>query len=105
MAQEPEVVCEPGWMSKTRIGRFNKGLRSNGAVRRDSVEWDYCKGKYGADGTFYDGTVAAKCIELTKYDTGGRFRMSIRPKSGTFYDENSAFNSSAWAAADIWPGC
>ena len=42
---------------------------------------------------FYDGTVATKCREMTIYDASGRFRTLIRPKSGTFYDENSAINS------------
>jgi len=42
---------------------------------------------------FYDGTVSTKCREMTIYDASGRFRTLIRPKSGTFYDENSAINT------------
>jgi hypothetical protein len=33
---------------------------------------------------------------MTKHDASERFRMSIRYKNGTFYDQNSALNS--WAA-------
>lgn len=56
--QEPEAACDGGWMPKTRTGRFYRALRNSGPVRRDSIEWDYCKGKDGADGTFYDGNSA-----------------------------------------------
>ncbi len=62
-------------------------------VRRDSIEGDCGKGKDGADGTFYDGTVATRCREMISYDASGRFTISIRFKNGTFYDGNSALNS------------
>ena len=39
--------------------------------------------------------MAAKCRALTKCDTKGRFRMSIRPKNGTFYDGTAALNIEA----------
>jgi hypothetical protein len=45
--------------------------------------------------TALNGTVATTCGEMTKYDTSGRFGTLIRAKNGTFYDENSACNSSA----------
>ena len=65
----------------------------NGPVRPDSVERDNCKGRAALTALFHDGTVALKCSELTKCDAGGRFRMSIRYKNGTFYDENSVRNT------------
>lgn len=80
-------------MPKTRTERFCRALRISGPVRRDSIEWDYGKGKDGADGTFDDGTVATPCREITKYDASGRFTISIRFKNGTFYDGNSAPNT------------
>jgi hypothetical protein len=39
----------------------------------------------GADGTFYDGTVA-------NYDARSLFTISVRPKNGTFYDGTAALN-------------
>ena len=42
----------------------------------------------------YDGTVATRCGELTTDDAKGQFRMSIRPKSGTFYDGTLEINNS-----------
>jgi hypothetical protein len=90
--QEPEQPATLVERRKDRDGRFNKVLRSNGPVRRDSLDEDYCKGKYGTGGTFYDGTVATRCSDLTKYDANERFWTLIRPKNGTFYDQNSALN-------------
>src|ERR1700689_207259 len=72
--------------------RFYWLLRHGTAAGATRLMRIMAKGRTALTALFYDGTVATKCIELTKYDTGGRFRMSIRPKSGTFYDENSAFN-------------
>jgi len=51
------------------------------------------KGRTALTALFYDGTVALRCREMTKYDARGRFRMSIRYKNGTFYDGNSALNT------------
>ena len=48
--EEPEADGEAALGSEIRIGWFNKGLWSDGPVRRDSVERDYCKGKYRAGG-------------------------------------------------------
>lgn len=53
------------------------------------------------DGAAYDGSVALKCREVTTYDASERFRMSIRHKSASFYDENSALNAKG-GAARIW---
>src|SRR5512137_1248556 len=96
--QKPGAAGAVGVMPKTRTGLFCRALRNSGPARRDSIEWDYCKGKDGADGTFYDGTVATPCREMTKYDASGWFAISIRFKNGTFYDENSAINNS-WSPA------
>jgi hypothetical protein len=36
--------------------------------------------------------MATRCGELTTDDAMGWFRMSIRPKNGTFYDGTAALN-------------
>jgi len=51
------------------------------------------QGKDGADGTFYDGTVATNCREMTIYDADERFWMLIRPTAGFFTIVNSAFTA------------
>jgi len=96
MAQEPRAADGIVWMSETRTGRFNKGLQSNGAVRRDSVHWDHCKGKDGAlTALSYDGTAARVFADCTITTPMAGFQCYlIRQKSGTFYDQNSALNSS-----------
>jgi hypothetical protein len=59
------------------------------------------KGRTALTALFYDGTVARKCSDLTKYDADGRFRTSIRPKHGTFYDGTAALNSFRMGALDF----
>jgi hypothetical protein len=47
----------------------------------------------GVGGKGYDATVAKRWEKLPGYDAPGRFRMSIRPKNGTFYDVNVENNT------------